>query len=376
MSQTNAASGPGIDTKTNDAETNLVVRVVRGPAAELSAADFEVTEEDIPRPGDGEVLYRAIYMSLDAGMRSGMPLLDGRPGRPGGIAVGDPMFAGKLPPQNGWTGGLVGRVLESRHPAFVRGDFVHGGMYWQTHHVMAGEFLAKVDPAETSLVSTVGVLGQSSFTAWCGVTLVAKPKPGDVVVVSGAGGAVGMVAAQISRLRGATVIGIASGEKVRYLTDELGVDHCVDRLATPDIGSAIDELAPNGVDVYFDNVGGPIRDAMLPRLRKFGRLVVCGAASEYGAERAPATIDYTNILAKSLTIGGFVVYDHYDLHDQFWREMSEWIGAGDLRYRYQVIDGLENAAQGLVDLLAGCNEGKPIVQVSLDPTTVPPAESA
>ena len=351
-----------------DKQRNLSVHIARAPAGLPSREDFEFREAPIPEPGEGEVLFRAIYMSIDPSQRRKMPSPDGAPGPLGGTQrIGDYMVAGLSPPTSGMTGGFAGQVVQSRHPDFAQGDLVHGGCYWQLYQVVPGHALTKLPP-ETNLASEIGLLGQHGFVAWCGMRNIGKAKPGETVLVSAAGGAIGMIAGQLAKADGARVIGIASGDKVQYVVDELGFDACIDR-KSEDVGRALDRLCPDGIDVYFDNVGGDVLLAAYECMRDFGRIVICGMASEYNAPEQPFGAPLRPVLRKRLTIQGFVVYDHYDEQfADFRAEMQSLIAAERMKYRLEVVDGFENAPAALANLLEGRNKGKVIVRLSHDPT--------
>lgn len=341
---------------------NLAARVIRFPQGLPTAEDFEFVELAVAEPGPGEVLFQAEYMSINPAIRRYLPAPPGTPGPLGGTAqVGDLAINGARPPAPGHAGGFVGRVLDSRHPDFTEGDLVRGGHRWQTHHVVPGTSLSKVAPGVTPLDS-LGLVGQPAFVAWCGLRKIGRPKPGETMVVSAAGGAVGMVAGQLGKAAGARVIGIASGEKAHYVVDELGFDACLDRL-TDDVPAGLDDLCPEGVDVYFDNVGGTTGRAVFDRMRDFGRYVVCGMASEYNAPEGDVGPPLRPVLRKRLRIEGFVVYDHYDEFDDFTTEINELVQQQRLRYRYDVHDGLPNAPQALANLLQGQNRGKVVVRL-------------
>lgn len=344
---------------------NLAVRIRRAPNGLPEPKDFEIFECPVEPRGDGDVLFRAKLMSLDPAMRRYLPAEAGAPGPLGGTAkVGDIAIAGPRPPANGYSGAFIGEVLESRHPDFRAGDLVHGGSRWQTHHVVPGHSLVRV-PDGADLHDELGLFGQPGFVAWLGLRRIGQPKPGETVVVSAAGGAIGMAAGQIAKADGARVVGIASGEKARFVVEELGFDACIDRRAES-VAAGLDRLCPDGIDVYFDNVGGETGRAAFDRLREFGRFVVCGMASEYNARESEVGPPLRPVLRKRLRIEGFVVYDHYDEFARFRAEMDAMRGQGQLRYRYDLIDGLENAAAGLTRLLRGENAGKMLVRLTED----------
>jgi NADPH-dependent curcumin reductase len=347
---------------------NLVARIARAPVGLPSRDDFSFVSEPIPEPGEGEVLFRAIYMSLDPAQRRKMPSPEGAPGPLGGtLNIGDYMVAGLSPPTSGPTGGFVGQVVKSCHPDFAEGDYVHGGCYWQTFQVVPGYALEKL-PEGAKPSEEIGLLGQHGFVAWCGMRNIGKAKPGETVLVSAAGGAIGMIAGQIAKADGARVIGVASGDKVQYVVEELGFDACIDR-KSENVADGLDRLCPDGIDVYFDNVGGDVLLAAYDRMRDFGRIVICGMASEYNAPEQPFGASLRPVLRKRLRIEGFVVYDHYaDQFDDFRAEMQALINAGRMKYRIEIIDGFENAPDALARLLEGRNKGKMIVKLSPDGT--------
>lgn len=349
-------------------QTNLSMRIARAPEGLPRREDFVLVEEPMPVPGEGEVLFRAIYMSLDPSMRRKLPGPEGAPVPLGGTqSVGDLMIAGVPPPARGYMGGFVGQVVESRHSGFAQGDLVQGGCWWQHYQAVPGDCLVKL-PLETKASEALGLLGQHGFVAWCGMRNIGKVKPGETVVVSAAGGAIGMIAGQLAKADGARVIGIASGEKSRFVVEELGFDACIDRHAE-DVAQRLDRLCPDGIDVYFDNVGGDVMLAAYDRMADFGRIVVCGMASEYNAPELPFGASLRPVLRKRLRIEGFVVYDHYeDQFEQFQQELRALIASGRMKYRIEVIDGFENAPDALARLLEGRNKGKMIVQLGPDPT--------
>lgn len=349
-------------------QRNPSMRIARAPDGLPRADDFVLVDEPMPVPGEGEVLFRAVYMSLDPSMRRKLPGPEGAPTPLGGTQqVGDLMIAGVPPPCLGYMGGLVGQVVESRHPGFAQADLVQGGCWWQTYQCVPGDSLAKL-PAGTRLFEALGLMGQHGFVAWCGMRNIGRPKPGETVLVSAAGGAIGMIAGQLAKADGARVIGVASGDKVAYVVDELGFDACIDRMAE-DVRQALDRLCPQGIDVYFDNVGGEVMLAAYDRMADFGRVVICGMASEYNAPEQPFGASLRPVLRKRLRIEGFVVYDHYDdQFDAFQAEMRALIASGRMKYRIEVIDGFANAPDALARLLQGRNKGKMIVRLGPDPT--------
>jgi NADPH-dependent curcumin reductase CurA len=349
-------------------QPNIAVRIAGAPSGLPELSDFELTELAMPTPGEGEVLFRSIYMSLDPAMRRKMPSPVGGPTPLGGQAkIGDLMVAGQTPPLSGQNGGHVGEVTASNHPDFKPGDIVKGGTYWQTYHAVPGRLLLKLNPEESPPRYELGVMGSPAFVAYCGMETIGQVKPGETLVVSAAGGAIGMVAGQMGKIAGARVVGIASGEKCDYVVRELGFDACIDRNKEA-IGPALDRECPGGIDVYFDNVGGEIQRACFDRLKDFGRLIVCGMVSEYNAPESDFGPPLRPVLRKRLKIQGFVVYDHEaDLLPEFRRRMAGWLRDGAMKYREHIVEGLDQAPAALIGLLQGENRGKLIVRISNDP---------
>lgn len=350
---------------------NLAVRVLRAPRGLPQPADFRVEPAEIAAPRDGEVLFRACYLSIDPSARRRLPAADSGPGPLGHVArVGDIVLAGVVPPRSGLDGALVGEVVESRHPRFRPGDLVRGGNSWQIYHTVAGDLLDKLTPGPGfRLAAELGVLGRPGFVAYCGLKFAATVRPGSTVLVSAAGGAVGMVAGQLAALAGARVVGIASGDKPGYVVDQLGFADCIDRSAET-IPEGLDRACPDGVDLYFDNVGGPAFDTVFDRLNDFGQVVICGMASEYNAAEAEHGPALRPVLRKRLRIQGFVVHDHYDEYPAYRELALRHIAAGGLRYREDVVAGIENAPRALADVLTGRNQGKQLIQLGELPASL------
>lgn len=343
-------------------QKNCAVRAVRAPKGLPSAEDFELVSQPVPRLAEGDVLFEATHMSLDPVMRRYLPGPDDVPGPIGGTArVGDIAMAAPPPPAHALSGAFVGTVLESRHPDFAAGDRVRGGHLWQTHHVVPGTSLATI-PQDADPLDELGVLGGPGLVAWCGMRIAAV-RPGETLVVSAAGGAIGMVAGQLGKAAGARVVGIASGEKAEYVVHELGFDACVDRRATA-VADGLDEHCPEGIDAYFDNVGGDTGTAAFDRLRKHGRYILCGMAAEYNGPESAVGPPLRPMLRKRLRLEGFVVYDHYPEYEVFRSEMRELYRSGSVRYRYETLHGLDAAPAGLIRLLSGQNRGKMIVDLT------------
>ena len=264
-------------------------------------------------------------------------------------------------------------VVKSNLPPYQAGDIVVAGTGWQEYSLSDGEGVQKVDPALGPISYALGVLGMPGLTAYTGLLNIGKPQPGETLVVAAASGAVGSVVGQIAKVKGCRVIGIAGGEqKCRFVKEELGFDGCLDH-RQPDLAERLQAACPNGIDIYFENVGGAVFDAVLPLLNNFARIPVCGLIAHYNATELPAGPDRVpllmrNILAKRLTFRGFIVFDHGSQFGDFITDMSVWLRDGQVKYREDITDGLENAPRELVGLLKGENFGKKIIRVSPDPT--------
>ncbi|MQA63191.1 MAG: zinc-binding dehydrogenase [Actinophytocola sp.] len=336
------------------------LRLAARPVGEPKDADFDVVTFDLPALSEGEVLLRVIYLSLDPYMRGRMSAAKSYAAS---VEIGEVM-----------VGGTVCEVIESRNPRFAAGELVLSYSGWQSHAVSDGRGLRKLDPGHAPISTAVGVLGMPGFTAYAGLLHIGKPKPGETVVVAAATGPVGSAVGQIAKLRGACAVGIAGGpEKCAALLDEFGFDAAVDH-RSPGFDAELAAAVPDGVDVYFENVGGPVTEAVMRRLNTFARMPVCGLVSQYNLTEAPPGPDrlpgfFRQVLTKSLTVRGFIqtefVAEH---HDEFLREMSGWVRDGSVRYRQDVVAGLTNAPEAFRGLLAGRNFGKLLVRVSEDPT--------
>ncbi|GGC39175.1 NADP-dependent oxidoreductase [Siccirubricoccus deserti] len=337
------------------AETNLQVLLRRRPKGEPVPEDFEIVETPVPEPKEGEVLVRAGYLSLDPYMRGRMAEAK---------SYAKPVELGAV-----MEGRTAGEVVASRAPGFAPGDTVAGGYGWQRFSVVKAAGLIKVDSQEAPLSANLGVLGMPGLTAWVGLEDIGTPKPGETMVVSAASGAVGQVVGQIGKLRGCKVIGIAGGpEKCRYVTEELGFDACLDHRG--DLDAQLDAACPEGIDVYWENVGGAVQAAVFPRFRDFGRMVMCGVISQYnvaeGADSfggAPGP-NLGPVVRKRLRIQGFIVSDNgWPRYPAFRKQMLGWMAEGRMVWKEDVVQGLRNAPQAFIGLLKGRNFGKLVVQV-------------
>ncbi len=328
------------------------IRLASRPAGWPAPETFAVAEVDLPGPGPGQVLVRNLLMSVDPYMRGRM---DDRESYVPPFEVGKAL-----------DGGAVGEVVASSADGLRPGDVVLHGLGWRSHALLDARHATKVDPAVAPLGAYLGVLGMPGLTAYAGLLVTAGFRPGDVVYVSSAAGAVGQVVGQLAKLRGAArVIGSAgSPEKVAYLTGELGFDAAFDHRDGP-VRNRLREAAPEGVDVYFDNVGGEHLEAAIGSMRTHGRICVCGMISVYNAtEPAPAPRNLALLIGKRLTMRGMLVRDHRDLQQQFLAETAPLVADGRLRYRETVIDGLERAPEAFLGMMRGDGVGKVLVRVA------------
>ncbi len=333
-------------------EKNLQVRLASRPIGLPKDSDFEIFEEDIPQPSEGEVLVRNVYLSLDPAIRGWM---DDRRSYLPPIGLGQVM-----------RGLTVGRVVASKHPDFTTGDAVQGVLGWQLYAVIGGKHLNPVPPG-VPLSLALGPLGMTGLTAYFGLLDIGKPKRGETVVVSGAAGAVGSVVGQIAKIKGCRAVGIAGGDnKCHWLTEELGFDAAIDYKTAEDLHEAIYHACPQGVDIYFDNVGGTVLDTALRSLNQRARVVLCGAISQYNnAEEAPkGPGNYLSLLINRARMEGFIVLDYQERYSDALAELGRWLMAGKIRYREDIVDGLENAPNALLKLFDGSNEGKLMVRLS------------
>jgi len=312
---------------------------------------FHLDTRPMPEPADGQVLLRTLYLSVDPYQRNLM------------APVG-PGYAPPVPLGGVMVGGTVSRVVASRHAGFTEGELMLANAGWQDYAVSDGsDLLALGDVAQPSLA--LGGLGMPGFTAYVGLLDIGQPKPGETVVVAAATGAVGAVVGQLAKLKGARVVGIAGGEeKCRHAVDVLGFDACLDRHA-PDLAARVAAACPQGIDVYFENVGGEVFTAVLPLLNLHARVPVCGFIAHYN-DAAPARgPDLATLLAKRIRMQGFIILDHFGPRfDAFRREMGAWLAEGRITLREDMVDGLEQAPAALARLLQGGNFGKTVVRVA------------
>lgn len=334
--------------------TVLNSRPVGAPTAE----NFRLEEAVVPVPSAGQLLLRTLYLSLDPYMRGRM---SAAPSYAPPVAVGDVM-----------VGGTVSRVQASLHPDYQPGDMVLGYSGWQEYALSDGTDLTRLDARMTHPSLALGVLGMPGFTAYMGLLDIGQPKAGETVVVAAASGAVGSVVGQIAKLKGCRVVGIAGGDdKCRFVVEELGLDACIDRRSA-DLPRQLALACPKGIDVYFESVGGAVFDAVLPLLNVSARVPLCGLIAHYNDSGLPPGPDRLGLLTRTLLtrrikIQGFIIFDDYGhRYDEFYQQMSAWLAEGRIKYREDIVDGLENAPEAFIGLLQGRNFGKRLVRITQD----------
>jgi NADPH-dependent curcumin reductase CurA len=330
--------------------TNRQILLKSRPIGKPSADNFELVERPVPEPGEGLVLLRTLYLSLDPYMRGRMN--DAKSyARP--AELGQPM-----------VGATVSEVIASRCAKFIVGDTVlaYGG--WQDYALSDGTGLRKVDGEAAPVSTALGVLGMPGMTAYTGLLEIGQPKSGETVVVAAASGAVGSVVGQIAKIKGAHAVGIAGGAaKCRFVVGTLGFDACIDHHAA-DLAAQLAAACPTGIDVYFENVGGAVQQAVWPLLNDFARVPVCGLIAQYNATSPVAGPDMFTVLRKRLLVRGFIVSDFAARQGDFLRDAAAWIRDGKLKYREDVVEGLERAPHAFLGLLEGRNFGKLVVKVA------------
>ncbi|HEY4378301.1 MAG TPA: NADP-dependent oxidoreductase, partial [Acidimicrobiales bacterium] len=333
--------------------TNRQVVLRRRPSGLLQPGDTELIETEAPEPADGEALVRNTYLGIDAAVRT---WLDDQPGYLPPVQLGEPVRAAG-----------VAEVIATRCDAYAVGDVVTNLPGFQEYAIVRDDLFTTVIPGVVDQVSMLSVYGSTGATAYFGMTDIGRPQPGETVVVSAAAGATGSLAGQIAKIAGARVVGIAGGpEKCKVVVDEFGFDACIDYRAG-DLPAALKEHCPKRVDVYFDNVGGPILDAVLGRLAQGGRIALCGVISSYLTGQHPGPANYTNLLARCGTMQGFNTLNEWGRFDEAFTALKGWEADGRLVHREQVHDGLEHAVEALNGLFTGSNIGKTVVKLA-DPT--------
>lgn len=326
------------------------------PVGEPKPTDFRIEDYPVPVPAEGQVLLRTIWLSLDPYMRSRMS--------------DAASYAAPVPVGSVMEGGTVSEVIASNNAAFKKGDIVLSRAGWQTHALSDGQGLNKIDAKLAPISTAVGVLGMPGMTAYFGLLEIGKPQPGETVVVAAASGAVGSAVGQLAKIKGARVVGIAGGEeKCDYVKRELGFDDCLDH-RDPNLAFKLKDACPKGIDVYFENVGGTLFDAVFPLLNVFARIPVCGLIAHYNDTEARTPKWASSLmratLTKRLTFRGFIVTDFAPRHAEFLRDMSQWVREGKVKYKEFVTNGLESAPGAFMGLLKGKNFGKQLVRVGPD----------
>lgn len=335
--------------------TNRQILLRRRPVGLLGPEDTELVTTATPAPADGEALLRTTYIGLDAAART---WLNDQPGYLPPVALGEVVRAAG-----------IGEVVETRCDAYRVGDIVTTLTGFQEYSIIRDDVFSTLIPGETDQVAIMSVYGSSGATAYFGMTDIGRPQPGETVVVSAAAGATGSVAGQIAKIAGARVIGIAGGpQKCRAVVEDFGFDACID-YKNEDLAAALKQHCPRGVNVYFDNVGGPILNAVLGRIAPKARVVLCGVISSYLTGDHPGPSNYVNLLAKTASMQGFNALDEWNRFDEAFGDLRRWEHEGSLRHRETVFDGLESCVDALNGLFTGANIGKMLVKVSA-PSTV------
>lgn len=333
------------------ADTNRQILLAARPAGYPKESDFQLVTTPIPAPGPGEILVRALYVSVDPYMRGRMNDVK---------SYAPPVQLGEV-----MTGGVVGEVLHSNHPRFVKGEIVQGMFGWQEYAVSDGAGVRRVDPSIAPVSTALGLLGMPGLTAYFGLLDICDPQPGETVVVSAAAGAVGSVVGQIAKIKGCRVVGTAgSDEKVEHITKDLGFNAGFNYRKTRHYRTALEALCPNGIDVYFDNVGGAVTDAVFTLLNVHARIAVCGQISQYNLQKpemGPRLL--WTLIVNRAKVQGFLVSDYSDRFGDALKEMAQWLKMGKLKYREDIVEGIENTPLAFLRMLKGENIGKQLVKV-------------
>jgi len=330
---------------------NRQFKLAARPVGMPKESDFSLVESPVPSPADGQVLVKTAFLSVDPYMR----------GRITGVRTyADPVNIGDV-----MEGGTVGQVVESKHPGFAPGDFVHSNWGWQEYAAVNGQALRKLDPKLAPVSTALGVLGMPGMTAYFGFLEICKPQAGETALVSGAAGAVGSLVGQIAKIHGCRAVGIAgTDDKVAWLTKELGFDAAFNYKTAGDYATKLKEVCPKGIDCYFDNVGGAITDAVFLQMNTFGRMSICGQISQYNLvkpEPGPRVLGY--VLVKQLKVEGFIVSRWASRWPEGIAQMAKWLAEGKIQYREDVVEGFENIVRAFIGMLQGDNTGKMLVKV-------------
>ena len=335
-------------------QVNRQITLAARPQGFPRDTDFKLVESPVPEPGDGEFLVESIYLSVDPYMRGRMN---------DAASYADPVQIGDV-----MVGEAVGRVTKSNHRRYAAGSYVAGMFGWQEYAVSDGQGVRKIHPEVAPISTALNILGMPGMTAYFGLFDVCRPRAGETVVVSGAAGAVGAVVGQLAKRTGCRAVGIAgSDEKIDFITGELGFDGGMNYKTTGDYVAALGQLCPDGIDVYFDNVGGEVTDAVFPLLNVGARVGVCGQISQYNAEEQPQGPRLLwHLIVKRATVRGFLVLDYVPGFAEALTKLTEWHTAGQLKYRERITDRLENAPRAFMEMMQGANIGKQLVRLRAD----------
>jgi NADPH-dependent curcumin reductase CurA len=331
---------------------NRQITLAAKPVGMPKETDFQIVETPLPHPGAGEAVIRTLYLSVDPYMRG---RITGRNSYARGIQPGEVMI-----------GGVVGEVVESNDPRMAKGDIVEGMLGWQEYAVAPAKSLRKIDPDAAPITTALYVLGMPGLTAYFGLLDIARPQPGETVVISGAGGAVGSIVGQIAKIKRCRAIGVAgSNEKVQFITRELGFDGGFNYRESSNYAAAIKSLCPNGIDIYFDNVGGSLTDEVIRQINTKARVAVCGQISQYNAEEPEMGPRWLGqLVAKQAKVEGFLVFQFADRYEEALKQLGTWLREGRIKYREDIVEGLENAPAAFIGMLQGRNIGKQLVKVA------------
>ena len=330
--------------------TSKEIHLKNRPEGLSAKSDFELAEVTLPAVNEGELLVQNVYMSVDPYMRGRM--YDRKSYFPP-FQIGQPL-----------EGGCVGRVIESKNEGFSVGDYVLAMLGWREYFVSGGDGLTKIDPSLAPVQSYLGAVGMTGLTAYVGLLHIGELKEGQTVFVSAAAGAVGSIVCQIAKLKGCYVVGSAgSDEKIAWLVEEAGIDAAFNYKTTDDVIAEVGRHFPEGIDVYFENVGGVHLEAALEHMNINGRMVMCGMISTYNdVKPLPGPVRLSYVISKKLTMKGFIIMDHFDKLGPFFADMGKWIADGKIKWKETIVDGIENAPEAFIGLFKGANFGKMIVK--------------
>ena len=330
---------------------NRQFKLAARPVGLPKESDFSLVDSKMPSPAEGQVLVKSAYLSVDPYMR----------GRITGVRTyADPVNIGEVMP-----GGTVGQVVESKASGFAAGDYVTGFWGWQEFAAVDPKTLTKLDPKLAPVSTALGVLGMPGMTAYFGFLEICEPKPGETVLVSGAAGAVGSLVGQIAKIKGCRAVGIAgTDDKVAWMTKDLGFDAAFNYKSISDYTAKLKELCPNGIDCYFDNVGGAITDAVFPLMNVYGRISICGQISQYSLEKPePGPRLLSLVLVKQIKVEGFLVFRWQNRYQEGIAQMAQWLREGKLKHREEIVEGFENTVKAFIGMLKGDNTGKMLVKI-------------